>query len=165
MARESGEASVEQSIRLDPLSDDEDLGSVCVQRHPMGDPGARGGRVEPERESRHDGPLGRILGLFNIISLIRSRENAACFSYPPFDDLCVLSRQFIDLTNPDPPKAMRLGKSLCAKLDDAEAFDAAGKLKQKRRKIADLVKQLASNTPNFFTEAQRETLTLWANTL
>jgi hypothetical protein len=82
-----------------------------------------------------------------------------------FDDLCVLSRQFIALTNPNPPKAMRLGKSLCAKLEDAEAFDAAGKLKQKRQKIADFIKQLASNTPNFFTEAQRETLTLWAHTL
>ncbi len=84
---------------------------------------------------------------------------------PTYADLCELTKQFIDESNPTPPNAHRLGQSLCSKLANAERFELVGKLFQKDKKIANYLSQLTANTTNFFTEEQAETLAQWAGVL
>ncbi len=81
-----------------------------------------------------------------------------------FDDLCILTRQFIDESNQNPRKANFLGNSLCSKLNSAKRFNAAGKDKQRAQKIAVYLKQIESNN-NFFSLEQAHILMEWANAL
>ena len=94
-----------------------------------------------------------------------SNVNTATASFnivATYADLCTLTRQFLDTSNPD---KRVLGESLCAKLGAAEAAAARGNANAKRNVLDAYIRQLKATVPNFLTQAQVEILSTLAAAL
>ena len=90
-----------------------------------------------------------------------SNVNTATVSFNivvTYANLCTLTRQFLDTSNPD---KRVLGESLCSKLGAAEAAAARGNANAKRNALDAYIRQLKATVPNFLTQAQVEILTPW----
>jgi hypothetical protein len=79
-----------------------------------------------------------------------------------YSDLCTLTRQFLDTSNPE---ATVLGNSLCAQLDAAEAAAVRGSASAKRKAIDAYIRQLKGAVPGFLTEDQMRILSSLAGAL
>jgi hypothetical protein len=82
-----------------------------------------------------------------------------------FDDLCALTSQFLEESNPEPLKAQYLGRSLCRHLAVAEKAAAIGKSAPRAVAISAYLSQLEAVAERFFTGAQAATLQGWAEVL
>ena len=82
-----------------------------------------------------------------------------------YQDLCTLTRQFLDDGPGTPQQVQLLGNSLCAQLGAAEAAAARGNANAKRTAIAAYVRQLKGAVPSFLTEAQFKILSSLAGAL
>ena len=82
-----------------------------------------------------------------------------------YQDLCTLTRQFLNAGPGTPAQVEPLGNSLCAQLAAAQAAAARGNANAKRSALAAYVKQLKGAVPGFLTEAQFKILSSLAGAL
>jgi hypothetical protein len=72
-----------------------------------------------------------------------------------YSDMCTLTRQFLDASNPD---STVLGSSLCAQLGTAESAAARGNANAKKKALDAYVRQIKASVPTFLTEAEMKIL-------
>jgi hypothetical protein len=82
-----------------------------------------------------------------------------------YDDLCVLTNQFIAGSTLTPGQARLLGSSLCAQLQSAKAAESRGNLFAKSKSILAYIKQVIANSHVVFSADQVQVLIKLAQAL